>query len=456
MDRQTDGLFDRTRFDVTRGSISKNIWRLALPMIAANVLQTLFNIVDMIFVGRLGPSSIAAVALSGVIMMLIMTVLIGIAIATQAMVARFVGARDNDTAADIATQSLLLGTIASLLLACLGIIFSPYLLNMLGATNHVLRLGTGYLRIMFAGTLTMFLMFLIRAILHGAGNAVTPMGLLIFSTILNIILDPLLIFGIGPFPRLGVNGAACATVTARGSGMIIGLFILLKGRSGIKLRLQNLRVDLNLMWRIVKIGIFSSLQALLRNMSQMTITRIVAVYGTFAIAAYGIGMRVRMVVMMPGFGLATAAATLVGQSLGAQDPKRAERSSYLSVLFYEILMICMGILFFLFARQIVGIFNSQTDVINVGSMYLRILSLSFVFLALSIVLGRAMNGAGDTLSPMVITFVALLGLRIPLAVALSRELGTNGIWLGMALSDLANGLITTLWFSRGKWKEKKV
>jgi len=272
-------------------------------MIAANMLQTLFNVVDMIFVGRLGPSSIAAVALSGVIMMLIMTVLMGLAIATQAMVARFVGARDSTAAADIATQSLLLGTIASLLLACVGIIFSPYLLRMLGATDDVLRLGTGYLRIMFAGSLTMFLMFLIRAILHGAGNAVVPMRLLMFSTILNIILDPLLIFGIGFFPKLGVNGAAYATVSARGIGMIIGLFILFKGRSGIKLRPRKLRIDLNLMWRIVRMGIFSSLQALLRNISQMAITRIVAVYGTFAIAAYGIGMRVRMVVMMPGFGL---------------------------------------------------------------------------------------------------------------------------------------------------------
>ena len=456
MDRQTDGLLDRTRFDVTRGSIPKSILRLAWPMIAANVLQTLFNVVDMIFVGRLGPASIAAVALSGVIMMLIMTVLMGIAIATQAMVARFVGARDSTAAADIATQSLLLGTIVSLLLACVGIIFSPHLLKMLGATTQVLTLGTGYLKIMFAGTLTMFLMFLIRAILHGAGNAIVPMRLLVFSTILNIILDPLLIFGIGLFPKLGVNGAAYATVTARGLGMIIGLFVLFKGRSGIKLRPHKLRIDLNLMWRIVKIGIFSSLQALLRNISQMAITRIVAVYGTFAIAAYGIGMRVRMVVMMPGFGLATATATLVGQNLGTQDPERAEKSGYLSVLFYEIFMVSLGILFFIFARQVVGIFNSQTEVIDVGSMYIRILSLSFVFLALSIVLGRAMNGAGDTLSPMVITLVTLLGLRIPLAGGLSRELGTNGIWLGMALSDVANGVITTLWFSRGKWKEKKV
>ena len=282
------------------------------------------------------------------------------------------------------------------------------------------------------------------------------MKILFFSTLLNIALDPLLIFGLWFFPRWGVNGAGAATVTARGLGMIVGISLLFKGKSGIYLHLREIRVDLGMMWRIIRIGLFASLQAILRNISQLVVVRIVAFYGTFAIAAYGIGMRVRMVVMMPGFGLAAATAVLVGQNLGARNPQRAEKSGLLSCLFYSLFMVLVGSLFFTFAEPIISVFNPQPDVVKIGVSYLHILTLTFVFLGTSIVLSRAMNGAGDTISPMVITGFTLLILRIPLCLLLSRSLETTGIWVGLALSDLANGLITFGWFMQGRWKKRRI
>lgn len=446
----------REKRDLTQGSIPRNLIALALPLVAANLLQTTFNIVDMLFVGRLGPAAIAAVSLAGVITMFLMTIAIGLATGTQAMISRFIGAKDQQQAEVVAIQSLFLGIFSSFFLSIIGLFLSQFLLELVGAKGEVLSLGKGYLQIMFSGIYTVFLLFLVSAIFQGVGNTVTPMKILLFSTVSNIVFDPLLIFGIWFFPHWGVNGAAAATVTARGLGMLTGIYLLFKGKSGIYLHLQKVRIDLGMMWRIIRIGLFASLQAILRNISQIVVARIVASFGTYAIAAYGIGMRVRMVVMMPGFGLAAATAVLVGQNLGAQNPQRAEKSGLISSLLYSLFMVFTGSLFHIFARPIISAFNPQPDVVRIGVNYLHILTLSFVFLGIAIVLSRAMNGAGDTISPMVITGFALLILRIPLCLFLSGSVGTTGIWVGLALSDLANGLLTLFWFMQGRWKRRKI
>jgi len=446
----------REKRDLTQGSIPRNLIALALPLVAANLLQTTFNIVDMLFVGRLGPAAIAAVSLAGVITMFLMTIAIGLATGTQAMISRFIGAKDQQQAEVVAIQSLFLGIFSSFFLSIIGLFLSQFLLELVGAKGEVLSLGKGYLQIMFSGIYTVFLLFLVSAIFQGVGNTVTPMKILLFSTVSNIVFDPLLIFGIWFFPHWGVNGAAAATVTARGLGMLTGIYLLFKGKSGIYLHLQKVRIDLGMMWRIIRIGLFASLQASLRNISQIVVARIVASFGTYAIAAYGIGMRVRMVVMMPGFGLAAATAVLVGQNLGAKNPQRAEKSGLISSLLYSLFMVFTGSLFHIFAQPIISAFNPQPDVVRIGVNYLHVLTLSFVFLGIAIVLSRAMNGAGDTISPMVITGFTLLILRIPLCLFLSRILGTTGIWVGLAISDLANGLLTLFWFIEGRWKKRKI
>jgi len=446
----------REKRDLTEGNIVKNIWYLALPTMVTSALQDLFNIVDMIYVGKLGPSSIASVAMSGIIIGVVNTVTIGIATGTVALISRFFGAKDYDTANNIVIQTILLAVIASVVIGVTGYFFALPLMHLLGAKGDVLDLGTIYLKIMAIGSFTMFLVFSLNAILRGAGDPVTPMKVLVFSTVLNIILDPLLIFGIWFFPKMGVAGSSLATVIARGVGMFILLIIFMKGHSYFHLKLHDFRLDIRMMWRIIKIGFFSSLQALLRNISALILMRVVAFFGTFAVAAYGIGMRIRMATMMPGFGFSQASAVLVGQNLGAKKPKRATRSAWLTVGLYEILIVFLSTLIFVLAPFIVKTFNTNPEVVRIATQYLRIFSLTLVFLALSIVIGRSFNGAGDTVSPMVITGICLLLFRIPLAILLAKIMSTTGIWLALGISDVVQGITMSGWFLRGKWKDKKV
>jgi len=423
-----------------------------------NVLQTAFNVVDMIFVGKLGAEAIAAVSLSGMILMLIITLVVGIGIGTTAIVARFYGAKEYSQANEVALQSLLFGGIASLLLAGVGFFFSETLLKIFGAEPMVVKMGTEYLSIMFLGSFTMFLLFLGAAILRGAGDAITPMLILIFSTLINIVADPLLIFGLGPFPRLEIKGAAIATVLARGTGMFIILAILVKGYSYIHITFKNLKLKFDILWRIIKIAIPGSLQMAFRSTSGLILMSIAVLYGTCALAAYGIGLRINMIVMMPGFGLGAATATLVGQNLGAKQPQRAEKSAWSALLYYEAIMIVIGALFYLFAPKIIHIFNNNPEVIREGVSFLRIVTLSYIFLALSIVLHQGFHGAGNTVPPMIITAIALFGVRIPLAYFLPRlfPLDTQGIWLAIAFSSVLEGSVVAFWFRAGRWKKKKI
>lgn len=450
--------FNRQNYDLTTGSIYRSIWVLALPMMIGNFLHTAFNVVDMIFIGKLGPEAIAAVSLCGMILMLIITLLVGIGIGTTAIVARHIGAKDYAKANEVALQSILLGTLVTLSITVAGYFLSETLLKLFGAEASVVQLGTVYLRITFLGSITMFILFGGAAILRGAGDAHTPMFILIFSTLINIVADPLLIFGIGPFPRLEIAGAAIASVIARGVGMFITLFILIKGYSLIQITFKDLKLKFDVMWRIIRLAVPGSIQMGIRSVSGLILMRIVAFYGTYALAALGIGLRINMIVMMPGFGLGAAVATLVGQNLGAKQPQRAEKSAWISLGIYEVIMICTGSIFYLFAPKIISVFNTNPNVLYQGASFLHIVTLSYVFLAMAIVLHQALNGAGDTLSPMVITGIAVLGLRIPLAIVLPRlfDLSTSGIWLAVALSTALEGSMVGFWFRSGRWKKKKI
>lgn len=450
--------FNRQNRDLTTGSIYRSIWVLALPMMIGNFLHTAFNVVDMIFIGKLGPEAIAAVSLCGMILMLIITLLVGIGIGTTAIVARHIGAKDYAKANEVALQSILLGTLVTLSITVAGYFLSETLLKLFGAETSVVQLGAVYLRITFLGSITMFILFSGAAILRGAGDAHTPMFILIFSTIINIVADPLLIFGIGPFPRLEIAGAAIASVLARGVGMFITLFVLIKGYSLIQVTFKNLKLKFDVMWRIIRLAVPGSLQMGIRSVSGLILMRIVALYGTYALAALGIGLRINMIVMMPGFGLGAAVATLVGQNLGAKQPQRAEKSAWISLGIYEVIMICTGSIFYLFAPKIISVFNTNPNVLHQGVSFLHIVTLSYVFLAMAIVLHQALNGAGDTVSPMVITGIVVLGLRIPLAMALPRLFGlsTSGIWIAVALSTVLEGSVVGFWFRSGRWKKKKI
>jgi len=447
-----------SKHDLTTGKISKNVWILAWPMVIGNLLQNLFNIVDMIFVGRLGPDAIAAVAMSGIYMMVVWTFLAGVSMGTGAMVSRFYGAGDEKQTIDVIYQSLFLGAVIAVLLAFLGLFFAEPSLRLLGAAPAVVRLGVPYLKIVFLGSFTLILFFLVSAILRAIGDALTPMKVWSLATIINIVLDPLLIFGIGPFPKLGVIGAAVATVTGQGIGMVIGFWILFEGKSFIRVRLKEFHLHFEYIWRIIRIAIPGSVQGGVRSLAGLILMRIVAAYGTIAVAAYGIGLRVMLIVMMPGWALGTAAATLVGQNLGAHKPDRAEKSAWTAAGYYILFVVVVGLLFVIFPEPVIQLFNADPKVVATGIRYLRITAITYPFLALGITMGMSQSGAGDTASPMIVIALSMLGIQIPLALYLPRldGLGTDGIWLAIAIALTIQGILMTYFFSRGKWKFKKV
>ena len=445
--------------DLTSGNISKTIWKLALPMMIGNLFQTLFNVVDMIYVGKLGSSSIAAVAMSGTIMHLIIVAIIGVGTGTTALISRFIGAKKGDEANRVFMQSFIIAFVGWIILALFGYFIAPGALQILGAEEEVFRLGGAYLQIFFIGSLGFFMMGVLRSAMQGSGDAITPMILLACSTIINLILDPLLIFGIWIFPRMGVKGAALATIISQSIMMIIGwIYVALGHHYHLTFDWKNLRIEWDYIKRILLIGFPSSLQMLLRSMATILIMGFVAPYGTLAVAAYGIGMRINMIVMMPGFGLAMAAATLVGQNLGAGKPDRAEKSGWLAVGYYIIIMLIMGIIFYIFAPQLISIFNKEEGVINIGVEYLRIITPFYIFLAMAIVLNRAITGAGDTVAALSITAICLLGIQFGLIMYLPKlaNLGTKALWMAIVIAMTSQGLMAAGWFKLGRWKHRKI
>ncbi|MBN2412798.1 MATE family efflux transporter [candidate division KSB1 bacterium] len=446
------------RRDLTTGNITKNLWILALPMMATNALQTLFNVVDMIFVGRLGPSPIAAVSIVGVILMIPFSLVLGISIATGAMVSRYFGAKEYDRANHIALQSLHTGFYGGLIIMFLGIFLAPSLISLFGVDAEVHHLATIYIRIIFISSVAMALQFLTASIFQAVGDAHTALWIMIGAVVFNIITDPLLIFGIGPFPRLEVAGAAWATTISRFFGMIIALIFLFAKKTYLRIKWEGYYIDFGIVKRLLKIGLPGSLQMTLRSMSGIIMMGIVAGYGTFALAAYGIGIRIDMLVMMPGFGLAGATGTLVGQNLGALKPDRAVKSAWSAVNSYLLIMICAGMLFYIFAGDIFHLFNDNAQVISNGLGYVRILVFSYPFLAVAIVLNRALGGAGETVLTMLVTAGALFGVAIPLSFVLPKVLhiGVKGIWLAIVISNIVNAIVVMFIFILGKWKYKNV
>ncbi len=444
--------------DLTRGSLLKNLWALALPMIVANVLQNAFAIVDMIFVGRLGPTAVAAVAVSGLVLMVAWTLLIGIAISTVAMVSRFFGAKDLDQANGVAGQSLILGGVVSVVLALFGFFLGVPVLKILGASPEMMEPATGYFRIVFTGAFTLIFMFLTGSILRGAGDAKTPMVILMVATVFNIALDPLLIFGPWVFPRLEVRGAAYATVIGQGIAMVLGLWVLLRGYSRIHVHLHHFRIRPELMKRMILIAIPGTFQGGLRSLAHLGLIKIVALYGTLAVAALGIGLRINLLVMMVGWAIGGAASTLVGQNLGALRPDRAEKSAWLAAGIYCGLMTLAGAGFFLFAEPLFALFNDDPGVIGMGRTYLRIVTLSYPFLGLSMICAMSFNGAGDSHTPALIIGLTFIGLMIPLALILPHFAvpRTSGLWWAMAISITLQGILMALTFRRGRWKKRRI
>ncbi|HIH69813.1 MATE family efflux transporter [Methermicoccus shengliensis] len=442
--------------DLVSGSIMRNLWKLALPMMVGNVLQTMFGIVDMIFVGRLGPEAIAAVSLSGSVLFVIMAATTGVSVGTTAMVSRAIGAGDRLKADRVAAQSVMLGIIVSGVLAVLGMLSSRRILMLIGARGETLVLAQSYLNIMFLGIVTVILLFLVMGIMQGAGDAKTPMKIIALSNVLNMGLDPVLIFGLLGVPALGVEGAALATVLSRGVFLLVGLYILVSGMTYVGIRLDGLRIELSIMRKIVEIGIPASVNLIIRSSAGVLFITIVAMYGTVAIATYGVGMRIDSVVLMPVFGLASASSTLVGQNLGARQPERAEATAMSAAKICALILCGVGALFYVVAPQIISVFTTSPEVIAMGTEYVRVVVFSYVFMAYGMVLAMSLNGAGDTTPPLVSTAISLIVFQVPLALLLPRVVGVKGLWVSIVVAAMVQSVIMLYVFKRGRWKQKHI
>lgn len=445
------------RGDLTEGSLLKHLIKLAVPITCGYILQDAFNIVDMIFVGRLGPAAIAAVGVSGNLLRLIGVFSLGISTGAGIMVAQYLGARNHAQAGHLTMQAILLAIFFAIGIGIIGYPLAELGLRTVRMTDpEVIKLGKTYMQIILVGISTMFLSMTLGSIFRAGGDAVTPMIVLVFSTIINIGLDPMLIFGLWIFPELGVAGSALATLIGRGIGVIILLVLCFSGRAPISLRNVPFRADIVEMLDILRLGIFSSMQGFWRHLSRLGFLWVIGPYGKVAVAAYTICMRLRILVMNPGFGIANAVAPLVGQNMGAEQIDRAEQAAKIGNIVGTAVMSGVGILFLAFPQVFIRIFTDDAEVIQIGKVYLQFLSLTFGFIAFSLVLGKALTGAGDTISPMLITLVAQMGVGLGLVILLSHFIGLNGVWIGIALSNVVQGGAMWIWYRTGEWKKLKI
>jgi len=440
---------------ITDGNLLRAILLLAGPMMASSVLQNVQSLIDLFWVGRLGAGAVAALSMSGTMLMLLFPVVLGLATGTVAIVSRHVGAREMDEASRVAGQSLLASIIIGVVTGIAGWWLAPRVVLLFRADPEVADLAAAYLRINLAGIVTMILLFVGCSAMRAAGNAMLPMLSMILSNVINIILDPIMIFGLLGVPAMGVRGAAVATVMAQFFAMVIIMAAMASGRTGLHVTLPRWRPHLLTMWRLLRIGMPSTVQMIARSLMGIVLMRLVAACGTAAIAAHGIGVRLHMMLLLPAFAFGNATATMVGQNLGAGRPGRAQLAAWLATAMDVLVMLTAAIGLYVFAPILIGFFNEDAAVVQVGTSMMRICTPFFVFVGMAIVLSRALMGAGDTTAPMVTTLVALWGVQVPLAILLARsvEPATDGIWWAMSIAVTLHGLMNAAWFMTGRWRD---
>ncbi len=451
--------FVGTSRDFTQGSIFAALIILAIPMILEMSMESLFAIVDTFFVAKLGAESVAVVGLTESILALIYAVGIGLSIGATATVARRVGEKDMDGAARTATHAVYLGLLVALLMGAAGVLFAPSILGMLGAEPHVVELGVPFMRIMLGTNVVIVFLFLLNGIFRGAGDAAIALRVLVLSNGLNIVLCPMWIFGIGPFPELGVTGAAVATVCGRGIGVIYAAWTLF-GRSNGRLHVhrEHWTFDPRLLVSLLRLSGTAVVQFLISTASWSALVTIMAGFGTIALAGYQIGLRVIIFVLLPAVGLANAAATLVGQNLGAGRADRAERSVWIAGGLNAVLLGAAGAVFVIFSDAVISIFTQDPAVSAFGRDCLRIVGYGYAFYGLAMVMESSFNGAGDTWTPTYLNLVLFWMFEIPLAYLLANRygFGPQGIFWAITLAFSALAVVAALMFKRGKWKLKTV
>jgi putative MATE family efflux protein len=447
-----------SRHDYTSGPLGQAILLLAIPMVMEMIMESVFAVADVFWVAHLGADAVATVGLTESLLTLIYTAAMGLSIGVTAMVARRIGERNPTEAAEAAVQGIALGLVAAALIGGVGVWLAPRLLATMGAAPAVLALGSSYARVMLGGCSTIMLLFLVNAIFRGAGDAAIAMRVLWLANGINIVLGPCLIFGVGPFPRLGVTGAAIATNIGRGTGVAYQLYRLSRGDGRVVIRRPQLTLNPAVMRTLLRLSGTGTLQVLIGTASWIGLVRIISSFGSEAVAGYTIAIRIIVFALLPSWGLANAAATLVGQGLGAGKPERAERAVWLAGFYNMLFLGAVGAVFVLCAAPIVRLFTQDPLVAPVAVLCLRVISYGFLFYAYGMVITQSFNGAGDTLTPTLINLVCFWLWELPLAYWLARRagLGPRGVALAVTIAFSTVAVVSGLIFRRGRWKERRV
>lgn len=447
-----------TERDFTTTNLGRAIFILAVPMVLEMLMESVFAVVDIFFVSQLGADAVATVGITESVMTVVYAIGVGLAMATTALVSRRIGEKKQKEAGTVAFQAILIGVIISVCIAIPGVLFASSFLKLMGATNKMTEEGYLFSAIMFGGNVVIMLLFIINAVFRSSGDAAISMRVMWFANIINIILDPLLIFGIGPFPELGLMGAAVATTTGRGLAVIYQFYLLFNGKYRIRLYLESVKIRLDVMLNLLKISAGGIFQNLIATSSWILLVRIIAFSGSDAIAGYTIAIRIIIFLILPAWGLSNAAATLVGQNLGAKQPGRAEKSVWITGYVNMVFMGVMGMVLAIFPEFFIRLFIQDSIVVENGTLVLRIISFGFLSYALGMVLVQGFNGSGDTATPTKINLISFWLIEIPLAyfLAIVLNMGLAGAGIAIVCAETVLALIAFCLFRRGKWKLREV
>ncbi len=447
-----------TQRDFTKGSIGRAILLLSIPMVLELMMESIFAVVDIFFVSKLGSDAVATVGLTESMITIVYAIGIGLSMAATAIVARRTGEKDSEGASVAAVQAIVVGFLVSTPIMFLGIFFAPELLQLMGASQAIISSGFMYTAIMLSTNAVIMLIFINNAIFRGVGDAAVAMRALWLANIINIILDPCLIFGLGPFPELGIKGAAIATSIGRGIGVVYQIYTLLRKSGRIHIARKHMKIQIDVMKRLLRLSLGGIGQFIIATSSWIGLVRIMAVFGSEALAGYTIAVRIIIFSILPSWGMSNATATLVGQNLGAKKPDRAEKSVWISAFINMVFLGLIAIVFITFPEFLVRIFTDEERVIAIGSECLRVISYGYLFYGYGMIMIQAFNGAGDTATPTKINLFCFWLFEIPVAYALALEFGFGelGVFIAIVVAESLLGIAGIILFRRGKWKERKV
>lgn len=443
--------------DWTKGSVIRNLLALSWPVIVSESVWIVVWMVDMVWVGKLGAASIAGVGVAMTIVMLTIMADMGlIEMGARAMVARFVGAGDTASANRVLGQGFILSAVLSVVMTATGVIFAEPILGLFGLEPDVIAEGAVYMRVMFAGWVTIACHWLVYGLMQSSGDTITPMKIVLFVMCVHLAICPFLVLGWAGFPRMGVGGAAIANIGAEGLGLFVCLWVLFTGRTRLRLTLADFRPDLNIMWRILKIGLPACVMSVQRSLGGLVLTWVMVPFGTLAVAAHSLGMTIQATLMWPGVAFGMGAAVLVGQNMGARQPERAERSGWLTAFLVQGFMLTCAVVVLVWAEGIIRIFNTEPDLVELASLFLRISAAGYLMMGFTSVLQQCLFGAGDTVPPMLVGLVTLWAVQLPLAFLLPEvaNLGVYGVRWAMVAGIVVGGVAYVAYFRLGRWKRK--